>query len=136
MKVFFDACTTPLFAGCLNALIQPDGDEARHVHYMPDYGFTRKTDDVDWITRLGSDTASWIVITGDQRIRKNIAERTAWIRAGLKAYVLAPAYQKTQTNLFARQALRPNRGQRPLAPFASGRLLSGAREAAIRKVRS
>ena len=41
-----------------------------------------------------------------------------------------------QTNLFARQALRPNRGQRPLAPFASGRLLSGAREAAIRKVRS
>src|SRR5260370_21222295 len=41
-----------------------------------------------------------------------------------------------RTNLFARQALRPNRGQRPLAPFASGRLLSGAREAAIRKVRT
>ncbi len=105
MKVFFDACTTPLFAGCLNALIQPDGDEARHVHYMPDYGFTRKTDDVDWITRLGSDTASWIVITGDQRIRKNIAERTAWIRAGLKAYVLAPAYQKTPINQCAANLL-------------------------------
>src|SRR6478736_10255068 len=40
-----------------------------------------------------------------------------------------------QTNLFARQALRPNRGQRPMASFASGRLLSGAREAAICKVR-
>jgi HipA-like protein len=41
-----------------------------------------------------------------------------------------------QANLFARQALRPNRGQRPLAPPTPRRLLSGAREAAIRKVRS
>lgn len=95
MKVFFDNCTSPVFAGCLNALIQPDGDEARHVRFMPDYGFTNKTDDVDWITRLGADPASWILITGDQRIRKNEAELRAWIRAGLKAFVLAPAYQKT-----------------------------------------
>jgi hypothetical protein len=42
--------------------------------------------------------ASWIVITGDQRIRKNEAELRAWIRAGLKAFVLAPAYQKTPIN--------------------------------------
>jgi hypothetical protein len=42
--------------------------------------------------------ASWIVITGDQRIRKNGAELRAWIRAGLKAFVLAPAYQKTPIN--------------------------------------
>ena len=63
---------------------------------MPDYGFTDKTDDVDWINRLAVDTpADWIVITGDQRIRKNLAERSAWIRARLKAFVLAPAYQKT-----------------------------------------
>jgi hypothetical protein len=95
VKVFFDNCTSPVFAGCLNALIKPDGDEARHVRFMPEYGFTHKTDDVDWITRLGADPASWIAITGDQRIRKNEAELRAWIRAGLKAFVLAPAYQKT-----------------------------------------
>jgi hypothetical protein len=65
---------------------------------MPEYGFTHKTDDVDWITRLASDQAVWIVITGDQRIRKNIAERAAWIRAGLRGFVLAPAYQKTPVN--------------------------------------
>ena len=70
MKVFFDNCTSPVFAGCLNALIQPDGDEARHVRFMPEYGFAHDTKDVDWITRLGSDPANWIVITGDQRIHQ------------------------------------------------------------------
>ncbi len=96
MKVFFDNCTSPVFAGCLNALIEPLGHQARHVRFMPDYGFAHNTDDIDWITRLGAEpSANWIVVTGDQRIRKNIAERKAWIQAGLKAFVLAPAYQKT-----------------------------------------
>src|SRR5260370_36679709 len=49
--------------------------------------------------QLGSEPAAqWIVITGDQRIRKNLAERAAWIKAGLKAFVLAPVYQKTPIN--------------------------------------
>jgi hypothetical protein len=63
---------------------------------MSDYGFDGSTRDVDWITALGADDpADWIVVTGDQRIRKNLAERTAWIRAQLKGFVLASAYQKT-----------------------------------------
>jgi hypothetical protein len=65
---------------------------------MPEYDFAHDTSDVDWITRLSTDAAEWIIITGDQRIRKNIAERAAWIRAGLKAFVLAPAYQKMPVN--------------------------------------
>jgi hypothetical protein len=101
VKVFFDNCTTPVFAGCLDALIRPDGDEAHHVRFMRDYGFTHETKDVDWIKRLGEDNDVWIVITGDHRIRKNLAERTAWIRAGLKAFVLAKAYQKTPINQIA-----------------------------------
>ncbi|MDH2349558.1 hypothetical protein QCM80_02520 [Bradyrhizobium sp. SSUT112] len=105
MKVFFDNCTPPVFAGCLNALIQPDGEEARHVRFMPEYGLTHATADVEWITRLGSDAASWVVITADQRIRKNEAERTAWIRAGLKAFVLAKAYQKMPINQSAANLL-------------------------------
>lgn len=98
MKVFFDNCTTPVFATVLDALIRPDGHEARHVRFMPEYGFDHDTRDVDWITRLGADNAVWIVITGDHRIRKNKAERAAWIKAGLKAFVLAPSYQKTPIN--------------------------------------
>lgn len=98
MKVFFDNCTSPIFAGCLGALIRPDGDEAHHVRFMPNYGFAHDTKDVDWIKQLGADNDVWIVVTGDHRIRKNLAERTAWIKAGLKAFVLAKAYQKTSVN--------------------------------------
>jgi PIN like domain len=98
VKVFFDNCTSPVFAGCLNALIQGDGDEARHVRSMPEYGFAHDSDDVQWIAKLAADNAVWIVITGDGRIRRNLAERTAWVRAGLKGFVLAPAYHKTQVH--------------------------------------
>ncbi|MGJ4899445.1 hypothetical protein ACQR2B_31005 [Bradyrhizobium oligotrophicum] len=94
MKVFFDNCTSPVFAGCLDALIKRDGDEARHVRFMPEYGFAHDTTDIEWITRLGAENAEWIVITGDQRIRRNIAERTAWIKAGLKGFVLSSAFRK------------------------------------------
>lgn len=66
---------------------------------MQDYGFTESTPDEEWISRLGSDEPpDWIVITGDHRIRRNTAERAAWVRAGLKGFVLARAYQKTPTN--------------------------------------
>jgi hypothetical protein len=62
---------------------------------MPDYRFTHGTKDVDWIAKLGSEPAAqWIVITGDKRIRKNLAERAAWI----KAFVLATVYQNTPIN--------------------------------------
>ena len=61
------------------------------MRFMPDYGFAHNTDDIDWITRLGAEpSANWIVVTGDQRIRKNIAERKAWIQAGLKAFRAGP----------------------------------------------
>jgi hypothetical protein len=50
---------------------------------MPEYGFAGDTPDVEWITRLGVDPVSdWIVISGDHRIRKNKAERAAWIATG------------------------------------------------------
>jgi hypothetical protein len=66
---------------------------------MTHYGFRHDTADVDWIERLAADKPSdWVVVTGDQRIRKNLAERTAWIRAQLKGFVLASAYQKTPVN--------------------------------------
>jgi hypothetical protein len=66
---------------------------------MDDYGFGPATSDEEWIARLGSDSPpDWIVVTGDHRIRKNKAERTAWVRAGLKGFVLARSYQKTPLN--------------------------------------
>jgi hypothetical protein len=98
VKVFFDNCTSPVFAGCLDALVRPYGHSARHVRFMDDMGFRHDTPDLAWIQGLAADGPDWIVVTGDQRIRKNMAERTAWIRAQLKGFALASAYQKTPVN--------------------------------------
>jgi hypothetical protein len=37
----------------------------------------------------------WMAVTGDDRIRKNKAERAAYRAAELSGFVLAPAYQRT-----------------------------------------
>lgn len=106
MRVFFDNCTSPVLANALNALVEPEGISARHIRFMPEYGFQHDTPDEAWILKLGTDQpADWIVVTGDQRIRKNIAERTAWIRAGLKGFVLAPAFDKMPMNQRASRLL-------------------------------
>jgi PIN like domain len=66
---------------------------------MSEYGFQHDTPDIVWMARLGRDQPSdWIIITGDQRIRKNMAERKAWVIAELKGFLLAPAYQKNTVN--------------------------------------
>ena len=79
----------------IDVLIRPSGGTARHIRFMPDYGFTGATADIEWITSLGQDRPSdWIVVTGDDRIRKNRFERLAWKNAGLKGFVLGRAFQK------------------------------------------
>lgn len=105
MRVFFDSCTSPVLANTLNALIEPDGGFARHIRFMDDLGLRHDTPDVDWITTLGNDGGDWIVVTADQRIRKNLAERTAWIRAGLRGFVLAAAFQDMPMNQAASRLL-------------------------------
>ena len=50
---------------------------------------------IEWMDMLAQSRNDWIVITGDGRIHRNKAERTAFRQAGLKGFVLAPAYQKT-----------------------------------------
>lgn len=63
---------------------------------MVDYGFDAATPDINWMTRLAEDRPSdWVVLTGDDRIRRNKAERTAWKRARLKGFVFARGFQKT-----------------------------------------
>jgi PIN domain-containing protein len=93
--VFFDNCTSPVLPAALHAFLETQASSAYHVRFMSEYGFREDTPDEVWIRRLGEDVpADWIVITGDRRITKNKAERAAWIRAGLRGFVLAPAYQR------------------------------------------
>lgn len=102
MRIFFDNCTSPVLAEVLNAYIRTEGGVARHVRDMADYGFRHDTPDIDWIERLHQDRpADWVVLTNDLRISRNKANRAAWLRSGLKGFVLASGFQKTPMNQIA-----------------------------------
>jgi hypothetical protein len=91
-----------VLAEVLNAYIRSDGGAARHIREMAEYGFRHDTADISWIERLNLDRpADWIIITSDARISRNKANRTAWLRAGLKGFVLAAGFQKTPMNQVA-----------------------------------
>jgi PIN like domain len=101
LRVFFDNCTSPVLAHVLHALINKDGDEARHIREMAEYGFNQRTSDFEWISRLSEERPKdWIVITSD-RLQKHKPERTAWRNAGLKGFVFAPGLQKSSVNQVA-----------------------------------
>jgi PIN domain-containing protein len=92
VKVFFDNCTSPVLATSLNGFIEHRGHSAHHVKDLP---CGRDAPDVEWIGMLAREQHIWMVVTGDDRIRKNKAERAAYRSAELSGFVLAAAYQKT-----------------------------------------
>ena len=92
MKVLLDNCTSPVLATTLDGFVRHFGHAAHHIKDLP---CGRHAADVDWIGMLGADLATWIVVTGDTRILRNPAERAAFRSAGLRGFVLSPAYQKT-----------------------------------------
>jgi hypothetical protein len=79
-------------ATTLDGYVRHLGHSAVHIK---DAACGRHAADVVWIEMLGSDSNDWVVMTGDDRIRKNHAERLAFRAARLRGFVLAPAYQKT-----------------------------------------
>jgi hypothetical protein len=78
-------------ASTLNGFIQSDGHEAVHIRDLP----LEHPTDVEWIEYLSQTGDEWLVVTGDQRIRRNRAEAQAFRRAHLRGVILASAYQKT-----------------------------------------
>ena len=57
------------------------------VYHARDLGLHKKPD-VEWIEHLSATGEDWLIISGDGRIRKNPAERTAYRRAKLKGVLL------------------------------------------------
>lgn len=101
MKVFFDNCTSPVFAETLNAFLQHEGHSAHHIRSIEGLPNGRASKDIEWIEFLRSSPDVWIFVTGDGRVMKNAAERAALRSAGLHGFVLARAYQKTPINQVA-----------------------------------
>jgi len=101
VNVFFDNCTSPVFAATLDGFIRWFGHRAYHIKDVPGLRSGRHATDLEWISHLQADNASWIFISGDGRILKNRAERTALRSAGLHGFVMAPAYQRSPLNQVA-----------------------------------
>lgn len=94
MNVLFDNCTSPVMASTLHGFVQHDGHRAIHLRQLP----IQHPTDIEWIEYISSAGEEWLVVTGDQRIRKNKAEAQAFRRARLRGVVLAASYQKTPMN--------------------------------------
>lgn len=101
MKVFFDNCTAPLLASALHGYISHYQHAAYHIKDVPGLKQGRNSTDLEWINHLRHRPENWIFISGDGRILKNQAERTALRHAGLHGFILAPAYQRTPLNQVA-----------------------------------
>jgi len=95
VNVFFDNCTSPVFANTLNGFIEHEGHVAVHIRDLDGLPNGRNSTDVEWIDFLRKSNDEWIFFSGDARILKNSAERAALRSAGLHGFILAPAYQKT-----------------------------------------
>lgn len=91
MNVLFDNCTSPVMARTLNGFVSCFGHAAVHIRDLP----LTHPSDVQRIDFLRADGRDWLLITGDDRIRRNRAERLAFRQAQLRGVVLASAYQKT-----------------------------------------
>lgn len=91
MNILFDNCTSPVMASTLHGFIRSDGHHALHIRDLP---LSHPTD-IEWINYLAGTKQEWLVITGDQRIRKNRAEAQAFRNASLRGVILASSYQRT-----------------------------------------
>jgi len=101
VNVFFDNCTAPLLATSLDGFISHFGHRAFHIKDVPALPNGRDSADEDWISHLKAQQTVWVFVTGDGRVLKNPATRSALRSAGLHGFVLAPSYQKTPPHQLA-----------------------------------
>ena len=84
MKFFLDNNISPVHAEALAIL----GEVQKHdIHHLRTF-FSPETPDLDWIRVLAED-GGWTIVSGDQRIARNKAERAAWQESGLTAFFFA-----------------------------------------------
>jgi hypothetical protein len=85
MRFFFDRNMSLYLARMIGEL------ERNHVirHHDADPRFTCTTPDTEWISVLGKDQLTWIVLSGDGRILRNKAEFSALREAKLTFFCMS-----------------------------------------------
>lgn len=87
MKFFFDNCLSPQLATGIRGFAGTRDYETGHLREL----FTQDIPDVEWLERLGRE-GDWIIISADQRISRNPAERLAWRESHLTTFFFAPPW--------------------------------------------
>ena len=97
MKFFFDRNMSVYLARMITAL------ERDHTiqHHDEDPRFQTTTPDTEWISVLGKDRPTWVVISGDGRILRNKAERSALREAKLNFFCLSKQWMHAPKYEFA-----------------------------------
>jgi hypothetical protein len=88
MKVFIDNNLSPRIARSLQALF---GD--KHEIVCLKDKFPENAKDIDWIKSLSED-GKWVVISGDQRITKNKAEKLVFKNSKLIGFFMSRGFFK------------------------------------------
>ena len=78
MTFFFDNNLSPAVVRGLRGF----GEDVRHLTEL----FTPNTPDVEWLKRIGNE--NWILVTRDERVRRNPAELNAFKRYNVRAFFL------------------------------------------------
>ncbi len=72
------------------------------IHHDEDPRFTEETPDIEWLAKLQEDGEPlWIVISGDGRILRNMAERAVLDAARLPFFCLDKRWQHTSIEEYA-----------------------------------
>jgi hypothetical protein len=101
VKVFFDNCVSPNIVDALRCLIDTQKVELTHLRDK----FPADTKDEAWISALAQE-GDWIIISGDPRISRGLAEKAAWIESKLTAFFFGDSWQSRRLIVQASELLR------------------------------
>jgi hypothetical protein len=90
VKVYFDRTQSPRLARIASEVLAHLGhgcDWSRNRYPERDPG------DVQWMADLAAE-GGWVVVTGDERITRNPAERAVWRDSGLTTFFLLPGWMQ------------------------------------------
>ena len=84
MKFFFDNCISPQLAAGIRGFEGARDHRIVHLREM----FNQDIPDVEWLDRLGRE-GGWIIISADERISRNPAEKLVWRESHLTTFFFA-----------------------------------------------
>jgi PIN like domain len=97
MRFFFDRNMSPYLARAIDILDREN--EVRHHDQDP--RFNERTTDIEWVSVLGKDVPTWVVLSGDGAILKNRAELKALKEAKLTYFCMSNRWSKMKTSEYA-----------------------------------